>query len=55
MAATETIRFAEPAQLRGLPLRATGPYLSPDITPVWRHVCLLAACLFCSQTPEPRL
>ncbi len=54
MAATEAICFAEPAQLRGSPLRGAGSCLTLDLYPLWRYACLCTASELPFQTREAR-
>jgi len=53
MAATEAIRFAEPAQLGGSSFGLARLYVTPDIPPLWRYPCLFSVARLAFEGREP--
>ena len=54
MATTETIRFAEPAQLSGSPFKPSESYLALCLHPLWRYACHCTDSELPLQTREVR-
>jgi hypothetical protein len=59
MAAAETIRFGEPAQLCGISFKPTESSLTPSLSPLWRFACCIATgrrpfAVACLHSGEPR-